>query len=94
MTVTALEHLTTELRADEIEWELAPLPTPNFLAMTDEDLLVCAVREAEVYRLLAQQAIHELADREHRLKAAHSTIITLCTELQRYVRARVLEPTC
>jgi len=81
------DRVTTELRADEIEWELAPLPAPNLLAMSDEDRLVCAVREAEAYRLLAQQAIHELHDltvRHDRLSDAHHRL----SEEYRALRAR------
>ena len=58
----------------EITWTLTPAPAPDPLMLSDEDLLVVALVEADVYRSLALSAIHQLHDERlafHRLRDAH-----------------------
>lgn len=51
----------------EIRWTPAPVPTPDPLALSDEDVLVNLFAEADAYRRLAQAAVHAL----HDLQAEH-----------------------
>ena len=64
-----------ELDADDIRWSLDVLDDePNHLAMTDEDVLVSSLSEAESYRILAQRAIaalHDLTVKHDRLRETH-----------------------
>jgi hypothetical protein len=53
--MTIGERRTPLLTAADIPWELAVAP-----ATTSDDVLVDAVVEAMAYRVLAQQAIHQL----------------------------------
>lgn len=56
--------------AAEIRWTLEPVQAPDWLLMSDDDLLVAALSESDTYRQLAQVAIHQL----HRLKTAHDRL--------------------
>lgn len=57
--MTAPQHppVSRELTADEIPWDLRPID----LTLDGEDMLTAVLVEAESYRLLAVQALHELA---------------------------------
>lgn len=46
--------------ATEIQWALEPLPTVDPLTLSDEDIIVTTICEADSYRRLAQQAIHQI----------------------------------
>jgi hypothetical protein len=50
-------RVSRQLRAEEINWHMAPVPdSPS------EDLLITALAEAESYRVLAQSAVHALSE--------------------------------
>jgi len=66
------------LSASDIRWTLAPVPAPDPLGLSDEDLLVAALSEAESYRALAQVASALLADLRRsyeRLREQHHRLI-------------------
>lgn len=66
------------IHADEICWQLALSPAPDLLAMSDEDLLVATLVEADAYRALCLAAIHALHDltvQHDRLRAQHHGLI-------------------
>jgi hypothetical protein len=48
----------TDLRVEDIQWELTSTEAPA----ADDDLLTATIIEAESYRTVAQQALHELHD--------------------------------
>ena len=62
----------------EIRWTPAPVPTPDPLAMSDEDLLVNLIAEADAYRRLAQASFHALhdlqAEHDRHLRAHHRLV--------------------
>lgn len=76
------------VNANEIRWELAPDAVPDPLLQSDDDVLFQALSEAQVYRLMAQEAIHLLhaCDQElRRLRRQHYALL----DQYRALRARV-----
>ena len=66
------------VRREDIRWTLAPLPAADLFAMTDEDLLVETMLEAETYRTTVQaatRALHDLTVEHERLRVRHHRLL-------------------
>ena len=76
---------TPELTASAILWTLPPIPAPDRLAMSDEDLLVALIGEGISYRSLALAALDRITDLHSQVASRDRTIQQLREELRRYV---------
>ena len=66
------------LVASDIRWTLAPPPVRNPLLLSDEELVVETLAEADAYRLLAQVALARIATLQRnldRLREQHHELI-------------------
>jgi predicted trehalose synthase len=74
------------LTAVDIRWTLAPAPD---VPHDSDDLVADAIIDAQSYRLVAQQAIGALAEREAEVRRLRQRIDALRDECRRYARGAV-----
>lgn len=85
----AIVNRLTPLAADEIRWTPEPIPSPDPLVLTDEDLIVAALQDAEAYRTALQVAIHQLHNLTRQLDRLREQHQRLVAEY-RYLRERTM----